>query len=326
MAVRSGGAGAAGSRGRVGAGTGYYLRAASMPSGPNGHRLDISKYAARRAAKAHLESERSSATLAGLPLKSGAAAVVLDVFAPRNAAEAQRALHPNGALVVVTPTMRTSANRERSVWSQWTRRRRAVSTPHCRVDFARVDCREVEERRCHCRRIRRGLGVSMGPSTRHARRTICATRIRRLREPMAVTLGTGRDLPPVSVRAQRASGDRRGCVAGSRRLRGARKRGQLQGVMPERTGAMERRSGRQTSSMRSFEYAEVGIAVLDSPSRIRRANETLGRYLGWAPAELVGCDLFDASPPRSARWREVLSMRSRAGPAFERAAIHPKRW
>jgi len=46
-----------------------------------------------------------------------------------------------------------------------------------------------------------------------------------------------------------------------------------------------------------FEYAEVGMAVLDARGTLHRANETLARFLGWAPGELVGCDLFDSVPP-----------------------------
>src|SRR6202044_3128376 len=39
-----------------------------------------------------------------LPVADGAAAVVLDVFAPRNGAELRRVLHPAGRLLVVTPS------------------------------------------------------------------------------------------------------------------------------------------------------------------------------------------------------------------------------
>jgi 23S rRNA (guanine745-N1)-methyltransferase len=38
-----------------------------------------------------------------LPVASGAAGVVLNVFAPRSGAEFRRILHPDGRLVVVTP-------------------------------------------------------------------------------------------------------------------------------------------------------------------------------------------------------------------------------
>lgn len=89
----------------LGAGTGHHL-AAVLDRSPrrSGVALDSSKYAARRAARAH---PRLGAVVCDvwrrLPVRTGAAALVLDVFAPRNAAEVRRALAPGGALVVVTP-------------------------------------------------------------------------------------------------------------------------------------------------------------------------------------------------------------------------------
>ncbi|QSB04375.1 putative RNA methyltransferase [Natronoglycomyces albus] len=97
-----------------GCGTGYYLAAtleeqldSSEPDSNQtrlGIGLDTSKYALRRAARAH---PRIAAVLADawdhLPLRTGSAACVLNVFAPRNGAEIARILHPEGHLVVVTP-------------------------------------------------------------------------------------------------------------------------------------------------------------------------------------------------------------------------------
>lgn len=89
----------------LGAGTGHYLGAvlARLP-GHTGLALDVSKYACRRAAKAH---PRMGAVVADVwrqvPVRSAAAAAVLNVFAPRNAAEMDRILRPDGALIVVTP-------------------------------------------------------------------------------------------------------------------------------------------------------------------------------------------------------------------------------
>lgn len=89
----------------VGAGTGHYL-AAGVDRVPEatGVALDVSKYAARRAARAH---PRVGAVVAdvwrALPVLDGAASVVVNVFAPRNAAEMHRILRPGGHLVLVTP-------------------------------------------------------------------------------------------------------------------------------------------------------------------------------------------------------------------------------
>ena len=90
----------------VGAGTGYYLTEIldSLPE-RFGLALDASKYSARRAARCH---ERAGAVVCDawqmLPVRSGAATLVVNVFAPRNAVEVHRILGPEGHLVVVTPT------------------------------------------------------------------------------------------------------------------------------------------------------------------------------------------------------------------------------
>jgi 23S rRNA (guanine745-N1)-methyltransferase len=90
----------------VGAGTGYYLSAVldALPDFA-GVALDVSKPALRRAAHAH---PRAAGALCDvwrqLPLADGAARLILNVFAPRQGAEFQRVLSPDGALIVVTPT------------------------------------------------------------------------------------------------------------------------------------------------------------------------------------------------------------------------------
>jgi 23S rRNA (guanine745-N1)-methyltransferase len=92
----------------VGAGTGYYL-AGVLDWLPDriGLALDLSKFALRRAARAH---ERIGAvacdTWQGLPVRDGCAALVLDIFAPRNPAEFRRVLEAGGRLIVVAPTRR----------------------------------------------------------------------------------------------------------------------------------------------------------------------------------------------------------------------------
>lgn len=92
----------------AGAGTGHYLGAIldSLPDSA-GLALDVSKPAVRRAARAH---PRMSAVLCDiwgrLPLEDSAAGILLDIFAPRNAAEFARVLAPTGTLIVVTPAAR----------------------------------------------------------------------------------------------------------------------------------------------------------------------------------------------------------------------------
>ncbi|WP_042375887.1 putative RNA methyltransferase [Streptacidiphilus melanogenes] len=92
----------------LGAGTGSYLaRVLDAVPAAHGLALDISKFALRRAAKAH---PRAGAVVCDawrpLPLRDGVADVVLNVFAPRRGEEIRRVLRPGGLLLVVTPTPR----------------------------------------------------------------------------------------------------------------------------------------------------------------------------------------------------------------------------
>jgi 23S rRNA (guanine745-N1)-methyltransferase len=102
----------------VGAGTGHHLAGVldALPDA-RGIAIDASPAALRRAARSH---ERAAAIGADawkpLPLRDGIAAIVLSVFAPRNAEEIARVLAPpdagpagpgaGGVLLAVTPTTR----------------------------------------------------------------------------------------------------------------------------------------------------------------------------------------------------------------------------
>ncbi|MFE4976861.1 putative RNA methyltransferase [Kitasatospora sp. NPDC056651] len=92
----------------LGAGTGHYLAHVldALP-GKAGAALDISKYALRRAARAH---PRIGAVVCDawrpLPLRDASAELMLNVFAPRNGPEIRRVLRPGGTLLLVSPTAR----------------------------------------------------------------------------------------------------------------------------------------------------------------------------------------------------------------------------
>jgi 23S rRNA (guanine745-N1)-methyltransferase len=90
----------------VGAGTAYYLASVcNRLPGRHGLAVDVSPYAARRAAKAHPDIDAAVVDVhaGGLPLADASVAVALDVFAPRNAPELRRVLTTDGVLLVVTP-------------------------------------------------------------------------------------------------------------------------------------------------------------------------------------------------------------------------------
>jgi 23S rRNA (guanine745-N1)-methyltransferase len=88
----------------VGAGTGEYL-AAALESAPAavGLAIDVSVPAVRRAAKVPRVGAAVADVWQSLPLRDGVADVVLNIFAPRNAAEFRRIVRDDGHLVVVTP-------------------------------------------------------------------------------------------------------------------------------------------------------------------------------------------------------------------------------
>lgn len=92
----------------AGTGTGHYLAAVldALP-GALGVGLDTSAAALRATARAHPRAEAAGWDVwRPWPVRTGCAHLVLNVFAPRNGPEFRRVLHPDGALLVVTPTPR----------------------------------------------------------------------------------------------------------------------------------------------------------------------------------------------------------------------------
>ncbi|SCF37268.1 23S rRNA m(1)G-748 methyltransferase [Micromonospora viridifaciens] len=174
----------------AGAGTGWYLAAvlAALPDAV-GLALDVAKPALRRAARAH---PRAAAALADtwqrLPLADHSAALLLNVFAPRNGPEFHRVLDPAGALLVVTPAA-----------DHLTELVDALDL--LRVDPAKADrvagslsAHFTEESagehraRLALRRTEVATLVGMGPSAWHTDPARLAERITALPEPVPVTL------------------------------------------------------------------------------------------------------------------------------------------
>ncbi|WP_441246086.1 putative RNA methyltransferase [Kitasatospora sp. McL0602] len=172
----------------LGAGTGYYLAQVLARTGGAGAALDISKYALRRAAKAH---PRIGAVVCDawrrLPLRDGCADLLLNVFAPRNGPEIRRVLRPGGRLLLVSPTSRhlrelvaalgllsVDEDKERRIdekLSPWLTRTDRVEVEF-RLSLSRADAAAV---------------VAMGPNAWHTDADRLTATLAELPEPVEVT-------------------------------------------------------------------------------------------------------------------------------------------
>lgn len=173
----------------VGAGTGHYL-ARALEEMPNvaGIALDISKFALRRAARAHPRIGAVGCDVwRSLPVKTGAAVAALNVFAPRNGAEIKRVLRPGGVAIVVTPTQRHLAEIVEplglvTVDARKPERLGDQLDPH----LTRVDPTPLEfEMQLSHRDIK--TAVAMGPSAHHTGRSPLDDAVRGLPDPISVT-------------------------------------------------------------------------------------------------------------------------------------------
>jgi 23S rRNA (guanine745-N1)-methyltransferase len=174
----------------IGAGTGYYLATVldRLP-GLAGLALDLSKPALRTAARAHPRIGAVGADAwRRLPVADSAAALVLDVFAPRDGAELARILRPDGRLLVVTPrpdhlTELTGPLGLLRVDERKDERLAGALGPY----FTVTAYREVRAPMALDHRSVAAL-AGMGPSAWHADPDETARRIAALPEPVTVTL------------------------------------------------------------------------------------------------------------------------------------------
>jgi len=173
----------------AGAGTGYYLSAVlDQPGDAVGIALDLSKYAARRAARAH---PRIGAVVADLwrplPVRTDAVDAVINVFAPRNAPEFHRVLR-GGLLVTVTPSQRHLGPLVETlglvtVDEQKNERVDAAPGAHFTLETRRT--LEYEATLDHAQTE---ALVGMGPSAHHVPADELRQRVARLPEPVTVPL------------------------------------------------------------------------------------------------------------------------------------------
>jgi 23S rRNA (guanine745-N1)-methyltransferase len=173
----------------VGAGTGHYLaKVLDALPGAHGIATDVSTAALRRAARAHSRAAAVGADVwRGLPLRDGSIMAVIDVFAPRNAAEFGRVLHPDGTLVVVTPTSSHLNELVERLGLLSVDNRKEDRIDHALGGRFRLDAREELAFTVRLTREEAGQLVRMGPSAHHLDDTHLTGALSRLPTPVEVT-------------------------------------------------------------------------------------------------------------------------------------------
>lgn len=173
----------------AGAGTGHYLAAVldRLPQAV-GLALDASKHAARRAARAH---PRAAAAVSDvwqpLPVRSGAATLVLDVFSPRNPREFRRMLDSSGALLVVTPQAEYLGELVRTLDLLVIDRHKEERLAEALAPHFLLERRLEAEIPLELAREDAEAAARMGPSAHHLDDDELDMRIASLREPVRVT-------------------------------------------------------------------------------------------------------------------------------------------
>ena len=169
-------------------GTGYYLAEIldALP-GRSGLCIDLSVPALRRASRAHPHAAALAADVwQRLPLAAHSAAVVLSVFGPRNAAEIDRILTPDGVLIIAAP----GTGHLREVRQPLGLIGIDPAKPRRLADafsrYATCDVIPVNYRLSLDHADLAAL-VAMGPSARHITSRALAARIRALPDPATVT-------------------------------------------------------------------------------------------------------------------------------------------
>ncbi|HEX5596674.1 MAG TPA: 23S rRNA methyltransferase [Micromonosporaceae bacterium] len=173
----------------AGAGTGRHLAVAldALPAAV-GLALDASKPALRRAARVH---PRASAVLCDtwrtLPLADRSAALLLNIFAPRNGPEFHRVLRPDGALLVVTP----AADHLQELVERFSLLRvdpaKTDRVAESLGDRFRPTSQSLHERRLMLSRRDVRTLIAMGPSAWHTDPVRLGEQIAVLPEPVTVT-------------------------------------------------------------------------------------------------------------------------------------------
>jgi 23S rRNA (guanine745-N1)-methyltransferase len=173
----------------VGAGPGYYLAAMldRLP-GRVGLALDVSKSALKLAARAHPRITAIGCDAwRPLPVGDRAAGLVLNVFAPRDAAELARIMAPGGRLLVGTPAADHLAELIGPLSLLTVGERKQAKLARTLRPYFHLD--DATEYRATLLLGHQAVAaaVAMGPSSWHAEPAILADRIGQLANPLKVT-------------------------------------------------------------------------------------------------------------------------------------------
>jgi 23S rRNA (guanine745-N1)-methyltransferase len=172
----------------AGGGTGYYLAAVldRLPEA-TGIVLDLSKHALRRAARSHPRMGAVAWDLwRPLPIEDAGMTVVLNVFAPRNGAEFRRVLRADGALLVVTPTVRHLGSLIGPLGLLSVDERKAERVRDTLGAFFTLESRTTHEAELLLSHTEVETLVGMGPSAWHVQAGPLRSRLGTLPEPVPV--------------------------------------------------------------------------------------------------------------------------------------------
>jgi 23S rRNA (guanine745-N1)-methyltransferase len=150
--------------------------------------VEASAPALRRAARAHPRGAAVGADVwAPLPVRAGAAAVVLSVFGPRGVAEIERILGPGGIVVVAAPLPGHLAELGRLVGGIGIDPRKPERLAATFRRFEHLALRRVTRRIALSHEEIHDV-MAMGPSARHLSDDELDRAIARLPEPIGVTV------------------------------------------------------------------------------------------------------------------------------------------
>ena len=170
-------------------GTGYYL-AKTLDALPHRHGvcIDLSAPALRRAARAHPRAAAIGADVwQHLPLAADSAATVLSVFGPRNAAEIDRILAPDGTLIITVPGHAHLRELRQPLGLIGIDRRKSRRLADAFRSFAQSGATRLRYRLRLDQAALTAL-VTMGPSVHHLTQEALAARIHALPRPVVVTV------------------------------------------------------------------------------------------------------------------------------------------